>query len=146
VVLSGHVINHVVNQKSFRRMWQNQLRWAQTTRYSRPKGHFGSGLIFAMPYGLLGFLAAAGLGHWGIASLLLGVAVVNRLAEAWMVGWMVARDPRIRRAPWLYPLRDLLGFLVWFASYLNLRYVWRDSRFELKGTRIALRQTSSDSR
>jgi ceramide glucosyltransferase len=145
IVLSGHVIDHVVNQASFQRMWQNQLRWAQTTRYSRPKGHFGSGLIFAMPYGILGFLALGLLGHWGIGALLLGAAVVNRLAEAWQVGWMVVRDPQIRRAPWLYPLRDLLGFAVWFASYLNLRYVWRDSRFELKGTRIALRQTSSDS-
>src|ERR1700733_4826453 len=38
VVLSGHIIDHVVNQKSFRKMWQNQLRWAQTTRYSRPWG------------------------------------------------------------------------------------------------------------
>jgi ceramide glucosyltransferase len=146
VVLSGHVIDHVVNQKSFRRMWQNQLRWAQTTRYSRPKGHFGSGLIFALPYGLLGFLAAGALGHWGLGTLLLACAILNRLAEAWLVGWVVVRDPRIRRAPWLYPLRDLLGFLVWFASYLNLRYVWRDSRFELKGTRIALRRTSSESR
>ncbi|MGB2606486.1 MAG: bacteriohopanetetrol glucosamine biosynthesis glycosyltransferase HpnI [Candidatus Sulfotelmatobacter sp.] len=146
VVLSGYVIDHVVNQKSFRRMWQNQLRWAQTTRYSRPKGHFGSGLIFAMPYGLLGFVAAAALGHWRLGALLLGVAVLNRLVEAWPVGWMVVRDPQIRRAPWLYPLRDLLGFAVWFASYLNLRYVWRDSRFELKGTRIALRQSSSNSR
>jgi ceramide glucosyltransferase len=146
VVLSGHIIDHVVNQKSFRRMWQNQLRWAQTTRYSRPKGHFGSGLIFAMPYGLFGLVSAGLLGHWGVGVLLLGVAVVNRLVEAWLVGWMVVRDPQIGRAPWLYPLRDLLGFLVWFASYLNLRYVWRDSRFELKGTRIALRQTSSNSR
>jgi len=146
VVLSGHIIDHVVNQKSFRRMWQNQLRWAQTTRDSRPKGHFGSGLIFAMPYGLLGFVAAAGLGHWGLGAFFLGVAIVNRLAEAWLVGWMVVRDPQIRRAPWLYPLRDLLGFAVWFASYLNLRYEWRDSRFELRGTRIALRQTSPDRR
>ncbi len=146
VVLSAHVIDHVVNQKSFRRMWQNQLRWAQTTRYSRPKGHFGSGLIFAMPYGIIGFVAAGLLGHWSVGFLVLGAAVLNRLAEAWFVGWTVVRDPQIRRAPWLYPLRDLLGFVVWFASYLNLRYVWRDSRFELKGTRIALRQTSSDSR
>jgi ceramide glucosyltransferase len=146
VLLSGHVIDHVVNQGSFRRMWQNQLRWAQSTRYSRPKGHFGSGLIFAMPYGLLGFFAAAALGHWRIGALLLGAAVLNRLAEAWAVGWIVIRDPQIRRAPWLYPLRDLLGFVVWFASYLNLPYVWRDGRFELKGTRIALRETPSDSR
>ncbi|HEY6337098.1 MAG TPA: glycosyltransferase [Candidatus Sulfotelmatobacter sp.] len=145
VVLSAHIIDHVVNQKSFSRMWQNQLRWAQSTRYSRPKGHFGSGLIFAMPYGLLGFIAAALLGHLGVGSLLLGTAVLNRLIEAWLVGWTVVRDPKVRRRPWLYPLRDLLGFAVWFASYLNLRYVWRDSRFELAGTRIALRQKSSDS-
>jgi ceramide glucosyltransferase len=144
VVLSSHIINHVVNQKSFRPMWQNQLRWAQTTRYSRPKGHFGSGLIFAMPYGLLGLLAAGLLGHWRMGAAFLAVAILNRLIEAWLVGWTVVRDPRIRQAPWLYPLRDLLGFAVWVASYLNLRYVWRDSRFELKGTRIALRQTSSD--
>src|SRR5215510_14435030 len=59
VVLSGHVIDHVVSQKSFHKMWENQLRWAKSTRYSRPKGHFGSGLIFAIPYGLVGL--AAGL-------------------------------------------------------------------------------------
>ena len=144
VVLSAHIIDHVVNQKSFGQMWQNQLRWAQTTRYSRPKGHFGSGLVFAMPYGLLGFAAAAALGHWFFGAFLLVAAIMNRLLEAWLVGWTVVRDPKIFRAPWLYPLRDLLGFAVWFASYLRLRYVWRDSRFELKGTRIALRQTSSD--
>jgi ceramide glucosyltransferase len=144
VVLSGHIIDHVVNQKSFRHMWQNQLRWAQTTRYSRPKGHFGTGLIFSMPYGVLGFIACAGLGHWGVGAILLSLAVLNRLVEAWLIGWMVVRDPHVRRAPWLYPLRDLLGFVVWFASYLNLRYVWRDGRFELKGERIVLRQTSSD--
>jgi ceramide glucosyltransferase len=145
VVLSGHVIDHVVNQKSFLHMWQNQLRWAQTTRHSRPWGHFGSGLIFATPYGLLGFLAAAGLGHWLLGVLLLGCALLNRLAEAWLVGWMVVRDPKVRRALWLYPLRDLLGLLVWFASYLNLRYVWRDSRFELRGTRIVLRRSDFNS-
>jgi hypothetical protein len=86
------------------------------------------------------------LAHWALATLLLAAAVLNRLAEGWLVGWMVVRDPKVRSAPWLYPLRDLLGFVVWFASYLKLRYVWRDSRFELKGTRIALRQTSTDNR
>jgi ceramide glucosyltransferase len=146
IVLSGHVIDHVVNQRSFLQMWRNQLRWAQTTRYSRPKGHFGSGLIFAMPYGLLGFFAAAGLRHWALGLFLLAVAVVNRLVEAWLIGGRIVRDRQIRRAPWLYPLRDLLGFAVWAASYLNLRYVWRDSRFELRGTRIALRQSSSNIR
>jgi ceramide glucosyltransferase len=146
VVLSAHIIDHIVNQSSFQQMWRNQLRWAQSTRYSRPKGHFGSGLIFAMPYGLLGFVAAALLGSWKLGALFLGAALLNRLAEAWLVGWTVVRDPKILRAPWLYPLRDLIGFFVWFASYLNLRYTWRDSRFELRGTKIELRQTHSDTR
>jgi ceramide glucosyltransferase len=142
VALSAHIIDHIVNQKSFQQMWRNQLRWAQSTRYSRPKGHFGSGLIFAMPYGLLGFFATALLGSWKLGVLFLGAAMLNRLAEAWLVGWTVVRDPKVLRAPWLYPLRDLIGFFVWFASYLNLRYTWRDSRFELKGTKIEMRQTS----
>jgi hypothetical protein len=79
-------------------MWQNQLRWAQTTRYSRPRGQFGSGLIFAMPYGIVGFFAAAGLGHWGIAFLLLAVAVANRLAEGgwWDGSWCVIRGYGVR--------------------------------------------------
>lgn len=146
IVLSDHIIDHIVNHPSFRAMWQNQLRWAQSTRYSRPKGHFGTGLIFAMPYGILGFLAAALLGHPVTGALLLGAAILNRFVEALMVGWFVVRDRRALVAPWLYPLRDLLGFVVWVASYLNLRYVWRDRRYEFAGTRIVLRQTSSDTR
>jgi ceramide glucosyltransferase len=144
VVLSAHIIDHVVSQKSMLQMWQSQLRWAKTTRYSRPKGHFGTGLIFAVPYGVLGFIAAGMLGYWGIAATLLAAAVVNRLIEAWIVGWTVVRDPAIARAPWLYPVRDLLGFAVWFASYLKLRYVWRDSRFELKKDKIVLRQSADN--
>ena len=71
VVLSHHIIDHVVNQKNFQAMWDNQLRWAKSTRYSRPKGHFGSGLIFAIPYGLLGLASAAALGKPGRDSLCL---------------------------------------------------------------------------
>ena len=77
VVLSHHIIDHVVNQ-TFQKMWNNQLRWATSTRYSRPKGHFGSGLIFAMPFGLLGFLSAALMGNVELGLWLFIVACVNR--------------------------------------------------------------------
>ena len=49
VVLSDHVIDHVVPPMTFKRMWERQVRWAKSTRYSRPKGHFGTGLIFSVP-------------------------------------------------------------------------------------------------
>ncbi len=142
VVLSGHIIDHVVSQPTFRKMWENQLRWAKSTRYSRPYGHLGHGLIFAMPYGILGFAAAALLGHAAMGVALLGIALLNRVIEAWVVGWGVVRDRVARNEVWLYPVRDLLGFVVWCASYTAARAVWRDSRYELKGDRIVLRKAA----
>jgi ceramide glucosyltransferase len=143
VILSRHVIDHVVPPMTFRRMWERQVRWAKGTRWSRPKGHFGTGLVFAMPYGILGLLAATAIGNVWLGAALLGAAIVNRVVEALAIGWGVVRDPRARSNPWLYLLRDLLGFAVWCASYVSKRAVWRDSRYELvKGGKIVLRQSS----
>ena len=140
VVLSQHAIDHVVNQKSFQKMWENQLRWAKSTRYSRPMGHLGSGLIFAVPFGLLGLATAALLGRPLLGLLLFAAAILNRVLESWLVGWGVVRDPVALKQFWLYPIRDLLGFIVWAASYTGARSVWRDSRYELRGDKIALRK------
>jgi ceramide glucosyltransferase len=108
-------------------------------------GHLGSGLIFAIPYGLLGFLAAAWMGHIGLGAVLLAVAIANRLIEAWVIGWGITRDPRCLRAPWLYLVRDLLGFIVWCASYGGQRTVWRNRPYKLAGGgRIALHRSSAN--
>ncbi len=131
VVLSEHVIDHVVPPMSFGSMWNNQVRWAKSTRYSRPKGHLGSGLIFAMPYGILGWIAASVLGHPVFGVALFGAALLNRVIEGWVVGWGVVRDSKALSAPWLYPVRDLLGFIVWCASYLGTRSVWGDRHYKL---------------
>jgi ceramide glucosyltransferase len=141
VVLSSHVIDHVVAQITFQHMWQNQARWARSTRRSRPLGHLGSGLVFAMPYGLAGFIAAGLLGSWTLGAAMLIVALLNRFVETWAVGWWVVRDPRARQAPWLYPLRDLLGFFVWCSSYLSTRMVWRNHPYEVTGEQWVLPQT-----
>jgi ceramide glucosyltransferase len=142
VVLSEHVIDHVVSQKNFKKMWENQVRWAKSTRYSRPKGHFGSALIFAMPYGLLGLAAAILLGLPGLGLALLGAALLNRIIESWVVGWGVVRDPIALKQIWMFPLRDLLGFIVWVASYTGATAAWRDSRYELRGDKIVLRENA----
>lgn len=144
VVLSRHVIDHVVNQSTFRKMWQNQLRWAVTARYCRPKGHAWMGLIFAMPFGLLGLIGASMRGHWGWGLAMLGMAVANRLVEAWAVGWIVLRDKPLLKKIWLYPTRDLLGFIVWCASFAGTKIAWRNSLFELEGERMILRNDASE--
>jgi len=142
VVLSHHVINHMVNQKTFGKVWENQLRWAKSTRYSRPKGHLGSGLIFATPYGLLGMIAAAALGMPVLGGTLLALAILNRVIESRLVGWGVVRDPVALKQFWMYPLRDFLGFVVWVASYTGASSVWRDSKYELRGDKIVLRKNA----
>jgi len=140
VVLSSHVIDHIVNQSTFKKMWQNQLRWRVTERYCRPKGYIGMGLIFAMPFGLLGLLAGGVLGSWGLGFGLFSWAVVNRMVEAFAVGWIVLRDKPLLSRIWLYPTRDLLGFLVWCRSFFGSRIAWRSSKFELQGERMVLRK------
>lgn len=140
VVLSRHVIDHIVNQSTFRKMWQNQLRWRVTERYCRPKGYLGMGLIFAMPYGILGLLAGGLLGNWILGAALLAWAVINRLIEAFVVGWVVLQDKPLLRTIWLYPARDLLGFVVWCASFSGTKIAWRSSKFELQGERMVLRK------
>ncbi|HTM14635.1 MAG TPA: bacteriohopanetetrol glucosamine biosynthesis glycosyltransferase HpnI [Bryobacteraceae bacterium] len=140
VALSHHVIDHVVSQTTFQKMWGSQLRWAKSTRYSRPKGHFGSGLIYAAPFGLLGFAAAALLGKTGLGLSLLVAACLNRVIESWLVGWTVVRDPVALKQPWMNVFRDLLGFAVWAASYTAARAVWRSSNYELRRDKIVLRE------
>jgi ceramide glucosyltransferase len=144
VVLSSHVIDHIVNQSTFRKMLQNQLRWRVTERYCRPKGYMGMGLIFAMPFGILGLLAGGLLGQWTLGVALLTWAVINRLIEAFAVGWIVLHDKPLLRKIWLYPTRDLLGFVVWCLSFSGTKIAWRSSKFELQGERMVLRKNAGN--
>jgi len=132
VELSTHVIRHVVKHDSFKASLRQQLRWMKSTRFSRPVGHLGSGLTFAMPYGILGFAVGLVAGHPALGWSLLGWAVLNRMLMALVVGWGVVRDPFSLLDCWLYPVRDLLGFLLWCASFMGHTVVWRGIRYRLE--------------
>ena len=131
VVLSHHAIDHMVINASFISSLKHQVRWMKSTRFSRPKGHFGTALTFSLPFGLLGWGAAATLGHpwWGLG--LLGWSVASRLALSIAVGGLVVRDTSWFGLLVLYPIRDLMGFGFWAASYLGSRILWRGKVFQL---------------
>jgi len=59
------------------------------------------------------------------------------------VGWGVAQDPRAVGLCWLYPIRDLLGFVTWIASFTSRKFFWRGEmyRFENGGRILALQRT-----
>ena len=131
VVLSEHVIDHVILNAGFAASMKHQARWMKSTRFSRPKGHAGTALTFSMPFGILAAVMLVVLGHPWLASAALGWAIVDRMMLAWLVGSVVVAEKHLWRTVLLYPLRDLMGFGFWAASYTSNRVLWRGEVFEL---------------
>ncbi len=131
VVLSRYVIEHHVLNSTFRASMAHQQGWATSTRFSRPLGHVGSVLTFAVPFGCLGLLASLGLHHVipGVAMLLL--TIVNRIALCVVIAELVVNDRSAVRSAWLYPFRDLLGFWFWAVSFFRRRVKYRGEPYEL---------------
>jgi ceramide glucosyltransferase len=140
VVISDNVIDHYVVNRSFKSSMLHQVRWMMSTRFSIPVGHASSVLGFAMPFGILAAIAGFFSGHAALGAGLLIWTVVNRMAMAVAVGWGVVRDRRALRNCWLYPLRDLMGFGFWLASYAGDTVVWRGEKYRLTAGGRMLRQ------
>ena len=137
VVLSHYIVRHVLVPQSFVRTFGHQLRWMKSTRFSRPLGHFGSGLTFAVPFGVLGFIAAVMLGYPIFGGALLVASLLNRMIQSLVVGWGITQDPRALHYFWLYPLRDLFGFITWAGSYTSGAFLWRGEIYHFsKGGKI----------
>jgi ceramide glucosyltransferase len=143
VVLSTHVIDHVVLNSDFANSQKHQVRWMKSTRFSRPKGHFGTSLSFSVPFGLLACFAAVLLHHRELGAGLLAYSVVARAALALVVGWAVVRERKLLRTVLLFPLRDLLGFIYWAASYGSHEIVWRNQTYRLEEGGVMLAQEDS---
>jgi ceramide glucosyltransferase len=131
VVLSHHAIDHVVLNSTFVSSMKHQARWMKSTRFSRPKGHFGTVLTFSVPFGVLGLVAGLWMGHPLLGAGLLAISVATRLAISIAVGKMVVCDPSWFGLLVLYPLRDLMGAGFWAASYLSRTIVWRGKVYAL---------------
>jgi ceramide glucosyltransferase len=132
VVLSKHVIDHVVVNRSLLTSLLHQIRWMKSTRFSRPVGHAASVLSFAMPFGLLGLAGATAVGRPMLGLALLAGAMLNRVLMALVAGWSVVGDPYALRLCWLYPLRDLMGFVFWVCSFFGNAITWRGKRYLLE--------------
>ena len=87
VVLSHHAIDHMVINSSFWSSMKHQVRWMKSTRFSRPKGHFGTALTFSLPFGLLALWRRAAHGApVGGGWRCLAWSVATRLAISMAVG------------------------------------------------------------
>jgi ceramide glucosyltransferase len=131
VVLSTYAIDHMVPYAGFVDSIKHQIRWMKSTRFSRPKGHFGTCLTFAVPFGLMAFAGATLLGEPYLAWSALAFSILGRSLQAWVMARLVVR----KRRPWptmiLFPVRDLMGIFFWALSYTGNQILWRGEMYDL---------------
>jgi ceramide glucosyltransferase len=130
VRMANYVVRLMVLPQGLRSSFRDQLRWMKSTRRSRPAGHLGTGLTYAVPFGLVGLAWGLLAGHPAAGALWLLAGCVNRWAMA--AGVLAAIEDE--QAAWptlIYPLRDLLGFAVWVASYIGSTMVYHGGEYSL---------------
>ena len=105
-----------------KRNLSHRLRWARSTRRSRPLGYWGQIFTYPLPLALLLFLVHPA------AWPMIPVTLIVRAGAATATGYFVLRDPVLTTEWWLLPVQDVLGFLVWMGGFLGDKIVWRDRK------------------
>jgi ceramide glucosyltransferase len=122
------LLDHICSEQSFGELFSHELRWARTIRSIDPLGYAGSVATNPLPFAL----AAAALQGFGAAGFgLIALTLACRLLVSIQVNAMRDGDGR-GVSPWLSPLRDLLSFAVFLASFVPRPMIWRGHRCELR--------------
>lgn len=125
VILSSYVIGHHIGGQSFRANLRHRIRWARSTRRSRPLGYAGQIFTNPLPPALLLWI---GKPHWWP---LVVVTFLLRAAAAWVVAGWALHDSLTRKLWWLVPLQDVASFLVWIAGFFGNTILWRGRKYRL---------------
>jgi ceramide glucosyltransferase len=121
VKILPYVVETLDPEMSFAAYLSHQLRWARTYRVCRPGGYLAYGITHALVFSLI-VLWATGLAPWA------GGAVAATLALRGVLAVFAEKlCLRGELPPWafmLLPLKDLLAFGLWLASFLGSRVSW----------------------
>ena len=132
VVFSHHAIDHIVLNTGFVDSIRHQVRWSKSTRFSRPQGALRhlTHLQHAVRVARIccGALAALALG--GVPCARMGHRESHGAGR--VVGAVVVQERSLWRTILLFPLRDLMGFGFWVASYGSSQILWRGEEYMLE--------------
>jgi ceramide glucosyltransferase len=128
VILSRTVIETVVGHMTIRDFINHQIRWARTYRASRPKGFFGYGITYIVPYAVL-LTVVSGPGAFTLS--VLGAALGLRFSLAAVVSNKVIRSRAWLKWLPLLPLKDLAGFGIWIWSFVSSTVQWRGRSYRI---------------
>jgi ceramide glucosyltransferase len=142
VRLSHHVVETAMNPVGLSGMMRHQMRWARSTRISRPLGYLGLILTYGTALALLN-VAIDGASTTSLP--LFGATLAIRLTMGWIIGVHWLGDRILMRNFWLVPVRDLLSFLIWCLSWVGKRVEWRGRLYEVArdGTMIQVEKRTA---
>jgi ceramide glucosyltransferase len=134
VAIPPFTVAHLCSEVSLRELWRHELRWARTIRNIAPLGHAGSIVMHPLAWAV----AALALSPWSGLLIPAATATVAAILCRVMLLRGVAYGFGLPRQPyWLVPVRDLLSFTVFVASFLGRDVSWKGHRYRLFAGKIA---------
>lgn len=126
IELSPYVVENVVSEQGIKALFNHELRWARTVGSVQPLGYAFSIVTHALPVSILYMVVAAA--SWPSVAAV-GAALSLRV----LMQYVSRRSLHIQDSPrpWLVPLRDLLSFAVWTASFFGNSVSWRTHSFKV---------------
>jgi ceramide glucosyltransferase len=125
-------------------MFRHELRWARTIRTVQPLGHAFSFLMYGVPLAFFGAaMIDATVDSDAFALAIVAMPILLRL-------WMHAAVCRKLDVPsggasiWLVPVRDVLSFLVWAASFFGRDIDWKGRQFTVRPDGLMTAAKGSD--
>jgi ceramide glucosyltransferase len=122
VLFSSYVIEHRIGSQQMMPNLGHRMRWARSTRRSRPLGYWGQIFTYPLPLALL--LCAAYPAAWPVLFL----TMILRGAAALATARNIVHDPVTQNQWWLLPVQDVIGFFVWISGFVGDKIVWRNRK------------------
>jgi ceramide glucosyltransferase len=126
IILPAYVVENRVWEPNFKALFQHELRWARTIRAMQPAGYVFSFITYPVAVSLLFLpLAPAAVGLTAVAvSVILRVLLHRAVYTRFRIP-----GPTVF---WLAPVRDVLSFLVWAASFFGRGVEWKKQQFSVR--------------
>jgi ceramide glucosyltransferase len=134
VAIPTFTVAHLCSEASLSELWRHELRWARTIRNIAPLGHAGSLVMHPLAWAVV----ALGLSPWsGLLIPATAVTIAAILCRMMLLHSVARRFGLPSQSYWLVPVRDLLSFAVFVASFLGRSVSWRGRRYRLFAGKIA---------
>jgi ceramide glucosyltransferase len=134
VAIPPFTVAHLCSEASLTELWRHELRWARTIRNIAPLGHAGSVVMHPLAWavGALALSPWSGLLIPAAAATVAAILCRGALLRGAARGFGLPPQPY-----WLVPVRDLLSFTVFVASFLGRDVSWKGHRYRLFASKIA---------